>query len=196
MLPEAVLSVVVGIALAAACGLRIFVPLLVLSVAAHVKHFTPAAGFAWLGSDAALIALGVATVVEVAAYHVPWLDHVLDAAGAPLAIAAGVIVMAASAQHLSPFLRWALPLVAGGGAAGVFFALTSIMRLGSTLTTGGLANPLFATFEAGAAVVLSILALLLPLLASLVIVGFIWIALRRRRRRMSVRPGGNAWTAS
>lgn len=180
-MPEAVLSVVAGVALAAACGLRIFVPLLVLSLAAHTGHFTPAAGFAWLGSDAALIGLAAATVVEVVAYLVPWLDHLLDAAGAPLAIAAGILVMAASAQHLSPFLRWALALVAGGGVAGIFQVLTGVGRLGSTLATGGVANPLFSGLESGASLVISIVAFALPMLALLVVLGLGVLALRRRR---------------
>jgi len=179
MVAEAIVSIVVGIALAAACGLRIFVPLLVLSAAAHTGHFTPAGGFAWLGSDAALVALGAATLVEVLAYHIPWLDHVLDVAGAPLAVAAGIVVMAASAQHLTPFLRWALALVAGGGLAGVFQGLTGITRAGSTATTGGLANPLFASLEAAAAFTVSILAIVLPLLAVLAVFGLGVFAARR-----------------
>jgi hypothetical protein len=182
MTGEALLSLLIGVALAAACGLRVFVPLLAMSVAARAGHFMPAAGFAWLGSDTALIALAAATVIEVAAYHVPWLDHLLDHAAAPLAVAAGVISVAASAHQLSPFLRWALAVIAGGGGAGLFQGLTSLGRLGSTFATGGIGNPFFATAETAASVVISLAALALPLLAVLAILAVAVFAYRRRRR--------------
>lgn len=182
MSSDALVGVVVGLALAAACGLRVFLPLLVMGLAARCGLFVPASGFAWLGATPALIALGVATVVEIAAYHVPWLDHLLDHAGAPLAVAAGVVAMAASTHEFSPFLRWALAVVAGGGMAGAFQGLTGLARIGSTLTTGGLANPFFASLEALGALVISLAALALPLLALLLVVILGGFALRRRRR--------------
>jgi len=183
MSSETVLSVLIGFALAAACGLRVFVPLLAMSVAARTGHFAPAAGFAWLGSDAALVALAAATVLEVVAYHVPWLDHLLDHAGAPLAVAAGVVSVAASAHQMSPFVRWALAVIAGGGLAGLFQALTGAGRLGSTVVTGGLGNPFFATAETGAAVVISVAALALPLLALVAVLAVAAFTLSRRLRR-------------
>ena len=74
---------------------------------------------AWLGSDAALVALATATVLEVSAYYVPWLDNLLDAMATPAAIVAGVMAWAAVTPELSPLLRWTLAIVAGGGAAGL-----------------------------------------------------------------------------
>ena len=181
MISGAVLSVVAGFALAAACGLRVFLPLLVLSAAAHTGHFTPAGDFAWLGSTPALIALGVATAVEIAAYHVPWLDHLLDVAGAPLAVVAGVVAMAAATDTLPPFLRWALVVVAGGGVAGLFHGLTAALRLGSTFATGGAANPVFAGVESAGALAIAVAALALPALALIGLIGLAGFALRRRR---------------
>ena len=72
---ETALSVLVGLGLSAACGFRVFVPLLVVSIAARSGHLSLATGFDWMGSDAALIAFGVATVLEIAGYYVPWVDH-------------------------------------------------------------------------------------------------------------------------
>jgi len=183
MVAETILGVLAGVALAAACGLRVFLPLLVMSAAAVTGHFTPAGGFAWLGTTPALVALGVATAVEIAAYHVPWLDHLLDVAGAPLAVAAGVIAMAAASDALPSFLRWAVAVVAGGGVAGLFQGLTGLARLGSTLTTGGAANPAFASFESVGALAIAVAALALPLLAVGFLVALGGLALRRRRAR-------------
>ncbi|MHB8078726.1 MAG: DUF4126 domain-containing protein [Candidatus Krumholzibacteriia bacterium] len=181
MVAETVLGVLAGVALAAACGLRVFLPLLVMSAAAHTGHFTPAGDFAWLGTTPALIALGVATAVEIAAYHVPWLDHLLDVAGAPLAATAGVIVLAAASDALPPFLRWTLAVVAGGGVAGLFHGLTAALRLGSTLSTGGAANPVFAGVESAGALTLAIVALALPVLALIGLLALAGFALHRRR---------------
>jgi hypothetical protein len=181
MISETVLGILAGVALAAACGLRVFLPLLVMSAAAHTGHFAPAGDFAWLGTTPALIALAVATTVEIAAYHVPWLDHLLDVAGAPLAATAGVIALAATTAALPPFLRWSLAVVAGGGVAGLFQTLTATTRLGSTLATGGLANPVFAGVESAGALTIAVAALALPVLALIGLVALFGFALRRRR---------------
>src|SRR5262245_7989893 len=90
MTPEALLSIGVGLALAAAAGFRVFVPLLALSLAARTGWITLAPSFDWLGSTPAAIALGTATVLEVAAYYVPFFDNLLDSIASPLAVVAGI----------------------------------------------------------------------------------------------------------
>ena len=75
---ETLIGVFIGIALSAACGFRVFVPLFVLGIAGRVGHVPLAGDFHWITSTVALIALGTATVVEIVAYYVPWLDHALD----------------------------------------------------------------------------------------------------------------------
>src|SRR5882762_9625453 len=116
---ETVLSLLIGIGLSAACGFRVFVPLLVVSIAAHTGHLKLASGFAWMGSDAALIAFAVATALEIAAYYVPWLDNLLDTLATPAAVIAGTLVTASLATEMSPFLKWTLAVIAGGGVAGL-----------------------------------------------------------------------------
>ncbi len=175
---DLLLGVAAGLGLAAACGFRVFVPLLAMSLAARMGHFEPSAGFAWLATTPALLAFAVATAVEIAAAHVPWLDHVLDVAAAPLAVAAGAVAMAAALGQTSPFLRWTLAVIAGGGAAGAFHALNGIARTASTLTTAGLGNPLFASVETAGAASLAAGALLLPALG-LVLAGVLLFAALR-----------------
>src|SRR6185503_16717308 len=125
---------------------------------------------AWIGSDVALVAFATATVVEVGAYYVPWLDNVLDTIATPAAVTAGVIITAAATPDLPPFLRWALAIVAGGGAAGLVQAGTALLRLKSSAFTAGAGNPRIATAELAGAVVLSLVGLLAPLLAAVVVV--------------------------
>jgi len=70
---EMILAVITGIGLSAACGFRIFVPLLVLSVATKYGYLGLAPGFEWIGGSYAIIAFASATVLEVIAYYIPWL---------------------------------------------------------------------------------------------------------------------------
>ena len=169
MSAEALLSVLVGIGLSAACGFRVFVPLLLMSIASLSGHLALSPGFEWIGTYPALLAFTVATVVEIAGYYIPWVDHLLDLIASPASVVAGIVVMASSIVGVSPFLRWSLAIMAGGGIAATFQAITGLARGASTATTGGLANPLVSTMEAAGASVFSVLAIAVPLLCVVVI---------------------------
>jgi hypothetical protein len=183
---DVVRSVALGFALAAAVGLRIFVPLLVVSAAAYTGHLELSGGLAWLGSPAALIVLAVATLLEIVAYKVPWLDNLLDAAGAPVAVLAGTLMMASALEGADPLLRWTMAAVAGGGTAGAVHGSLAVLRKLSSLTTGGLANPLISTAEGVGSLALSVVALLVPiaaLVAAALTVALVVALVRRRRAR-------------
>ena len=167
---ETLLSIIVGVGLSAACGFRVFIPPLVISIAAQAGHLTLSPGFAWMGTQPALIAFAVATVLEVAAYYVPWLDNLLDTISTPAAIVAGTVVTAAMVTGMSPFLKWTLAVIAGGGAAGLVQGSTVFARGLSTAATGGLANPIVATVELGGSILTSILSIVVPVLALLLLV--------------------------
>ena len=175
---ETLLSVLLGIGLSAACGFRIFVPFLLVGLAARTGHVTLGSSFAWMASTPGLIALGVATVLEVAAYYVPWLDHLLDVLATPAAVVAGVVMTASVITGLDPMMKWTLALIAGGGIAATVQALTVGGRKASLLTTGGLANPAVATAELGGSVFLSLLAIALPLVAFAVIAWALFFGVR------------------
>jgi len=170
---ETLLAICLGIGLSAACGFRVFVPLLVMSIASLSGHLTLAPGFQWIGTYPALLTFSVATILEVGGYYIPWLDHLLDTMATPAAIIAGTVITAAMVHDTSPFLKWTLAVIAGGGAAGLVQGTTVLARGASTATTGGLGNPFLATIELGGALFTSILALMAPLLA----VGFIAVVL-------------------
>jgi hypothetical protein len=176
---ETLLAVSLGIGLSAACGFRVFVPLLVMSVASLSGHLTLAPGFQWIGTYPALVTFSVATVVEIGGYYIPWVDHLLDTMATPAAIVAGTIITAAMVSNTSPMLKWTLAAIAGGGAAGLVQGTTVVARGISTATTGGLGNPFFATIELGGALFTSILALLVPLLAVGLIAVFLFVIGRK-----------------
>jgi type IV secretory pathway TrbD component len=179
---DPVLGIAVGIGLSAASGLRAFVPLLLTSLAARAGYIPLAQGMEWMASDTALLAFGIATVLEIVAYYVPWLDNVLDTLATPTAVTAGVIATAAVTPDLPPLLRWSLAVVGGGTAAGLVQVATVLARLTSSTLTGGLANPVLATGELAGSLILSALALLAPVLALAVALGLIVWAARRAGR--------------
>lgn len=186
---DTAIAIMIGIGLAAACGLRVFVPLLVLAIAARFNVVALGTSFSWLSTDAALIAFSVATVLEIVAYKVPWLDHLLDTVASPAAVVAGSLIAASQigmVQGISPMWQWAAAIIAGGGAAAAMQATSVTTRAASTVATGGIANPLISTFQSLLSIVMSIVAVLLPILAIVLLLAFAGLAallIRRLRRR-------------
>ena len=172
-------SVAIGIGLAAACGFRIFVPLLLISGASRSGYLELAGGFEWMGSTPALIAFGSATALEIAAYYVPFFDNLLDTVATPSAVVAGIMASATQVANLDPLLGWSVAIIGGGGAAGAVQGLTTVTRGISSMATGGFGNPLFSTAEAGASIVMVGLAILLPLVAVFSILVLLFIAVKK-----------------
>ena len=176
------LSIAMGVGLAAAVGFRVFLPMLVMSVAAYSGHLTLSSGLAWLGTAPALVMLSVASVVEILAYYIPGVDNLLDAIATPAALIAGTVVSAAVMTDLPPMVKWTTAVIAGGGAAGLTQGLTSLLRAKSTVTTFGLGNHVIATGELGGALMVALLALAAPLAAVGLVALFCWFAVRLARR--------------
>ncbi len=176
------LAGLVGFALAAACGMRVFAPLAILSIASHFGWIALGGGFSWLGSTPAMVCFVAACVIEAVGMLVPVIDHALDVAAAPVAAVAGTLVMATQLATSSgvdtsivpPWATWALAAVVGGGVAtGVHFASAAV-RAGSTASTGGILNPIYSLLETAASMVVAVLAVVVPILA--VILAFVVVA--------------------
>ena len=179
-----ILSVMTGIGLAAACGFRVFVPLLALGLAGRAHVLPLNDSFAALATLPALIALSTAAVLEVIAYYVPWLDNALDVAAAPAAVIAGILASAAAITTLPPVLAWGIAIIGGGGVAGLLHGATSLLRLKSTAVTGGAANPVVSTGELIGALVTSAIAVLVPIVcAVLVVVVVVWMIRQRFQKQ-------------
>lgn len=184
---EAFLAAAVGLSLAATCGFRVFVPMLIAGLAARAEIVDPSDGFDWIGTTPALVAFAVATVLEIGAYYVPVLDNMLDTVASPLAVVAGILLAAASISDSSPLIQWSLAIIAGGGAAAAVQGGTVLTRLASTGTTGGTANFVVNTLETVASFVFAVLSILVPVLSIallLIIVGGMYYAGRRILRRL------------
>jgi hypothetical protein len=175
-------SIALGIGLAAATGLRVFLPLLIVSGASNASYLPLGENFAWLATPGAMTLLGVAAIVEILAYYIPGVDNLLDTIATPAAFVAGTVVAAAVITDLPPMVKWATAIIAGGGIAGATQGMTALLRAKSTMFTGTLGNPVIATAESGGSLIVSLLALAAPLAAILLIVAFFWLTIRLLRR--------------
>ena len=184
-------AIALGVGLAAASGFRVFIPPFLYGLATRFD-LNPAAFAgsdmqAWMASDAGLTVLGAAVLCELLAYYIPWLDNLLDTIASPAAVLGGVVLMSSSLGELDPVLRWATSIIVGGTTSGTVQVTTVGVRALSTASTGGLGNPIVSTVEAGACLVCTVLALLLPLLAmALVVAGLVvggrWLMRRRAQK--------------
>lgn len=186
MTTEMILSIFLGIGLAASSGFRVFVPLFALSCAAYFHIISLNDSWQWVGSTPALIILGVASIAESISYLIPLVDNMLDTVAVPLAGIAGTLVMASTLTDMSPAMTWALAIIAGGGAAATIKGTAATTRVASTATTGGLANPAVSVAETGAAIGLSALSIFSPIFAMIaLLIGLlmmIWVVIMVKNR--------------
>lgn len=157
-----IMSFFLGIGLAASAGFRVFLPLFALSIGAHFGQDLLQLNetWQWVGSWPAMIALGVATMVEIIAYYIPVVDNFLDTIAVPLAAVAGTVLMGSTLLDLSDVTTWGLAIIAGGGTAAAVSGTTAAARAVSTGTTAGTGNFMVNTGETAAASVLSLTSLI------------------------------------
>lgn len=172
-----ILGAFIGIGLAAASGFRVFLPMFAVSLASYMGWIPMNENFAWLSGVPTLITTGVATLVEILAYYIPYVDHLLDTMSVPLATIAGSILFASQFADLGTFPQWALALIAGGGTAAAISSGFAGTRAASTATTGGLGNFAVATTETAGAGIMSILSIATPILAAVIAIVLVIIVL-------------------
>ncbi|NCP07035.1 MAG: DUF4126 domain-containing protein [Flavobacteriales bacterium] len=166
---ESIISICLGIGLAASVGFRLFLPLFALSLASYFNILELNESWQWIGSLSALLILGVATIVEIFAYFIPYVDNLLDSIAVPLAALAGTMIMLSTVADLSPEITWALAIIAGGGTAAAIAGTSSAARLTSTVTTGGIGNPVISTVETGTSILMSLVSIIFPVLAIILV---------------------------
>jgi hypothetical protein len=195
---ESLVSIALGLGLAAATGFRIFVPLLIAGLAARFGYLPLGDGFQWLASTPALVMLVTAATAETLAYYIPGVDHALDVIASPATLAAGVVASAAVMVDIPQAVMWPVAIIAGGGAAGLTKGSTALLRAKTGAMTGGFSNPLVSTVETLGATGLAVLAIVVPLLCLVGVVALLYWATRRagrlifgRRRPPSQAPTGN-----
>ncbi len=175
MTSETIISIFLGIGLAASVGFRIFLPLFALSLASYFDVWDLNENWQWLGSLAAVITFGVATLVEIFAYFIPFVDNLLDGFAVPLAAIAGTAVMVSTVADLDPVVTWSLAIIAGGGTATAIKGAGATGRLASSASTGGMGNPLVSTIETGTAIVVTTASIFSPILAAVLVIIILFI---------------------
>jgi hypothetical protein len=179
-----VLSAFIGIGLAAATGFRVFLPMFAVSLASYMGWIDVIhnSSLSWMAELPTLITTGVATVVEILAYYIPYIDHLLDTLSVPLATIAGSILFASQFASLETFPQWALALIAGGGTAAAVSSAFAGTRVASTATTGGIGNPVVSTTETAGAAVMTGVSLIAPVIAFILVIVLLYLVFRIGRK--------------
>ena len=180
---ELAISLLIGIGLSATSGFRLFLPFLVISVAALTGHLELSPTFAWLGSYPALTVFAVATLLEILSYLFPFVDNLLSTISIPFALVAGTIITASVLVELSPLLTWSLAIIAGGGASLTTKTTSTLLHTGSTAVSGGTANPAVSLAETVYSVIMAVVSIVAPVLIILFFGVILWVGFRILRRR-------------
>jgi hypothetical protein len=181
---QVILSLSLGLGLAAACGFRVFIPPLMMGVASRFNLYELEGSFVWVGETWAIGVFAIATLAEVGGYYIPWVDNLLDMIATPAAIIGGIFVTSASLEgDMNSGMQWLLAIIAGGSTAGVIQIGTVATRAISTSTTGGLANPIISTLEALASIICIIISLFLVVIVPFVLIFLIWMAIKYIMKR-------------
>jgi uncharacterized membrane protein len=181
------IALLLGLGLSASTGLNTWLPLLLMSVAAHfgLAGVNLSGSFAWLGSTTAIAVLLVATLIEIVADKVPAVDHALHSVATFIRPLAAAVAMAAAFTELDPMIAGVLGLMIGAPTALGFHSLKAATRVGSSITTFGCANPILSLIDDVVSFFLTIVAifspLLVPLFLALVLIAGYKLVQRLRR---------------
>lgn len=185
MTTETIISIFLGIGLAASVGFRIFLPLLALSLVSHFGMWELNESWQWVGGVPALIILSVAVIVEIFAYYIPWVDNLLDSIALPLAGIAGTLAVVSTASGLDPAMTWTIALIAGGGTAAAIKGASAATRLTSSVSTAGFGNPIVSTVETVMSAILSVVSVFLPVVGVILVILVLVMVFRFYRK---IRP--------
>ncbi len=172
-------GLLLGVALSAGSGFRVFIPLLVSNLAAKFGLVSVSENFGWMMSNTATFVLIVASVVEIASYYIAFIDNLLDSIALPASVVAGSLLTTQFLKIEDPTLQWGLGILAGGGVAGTIQAGTSLIRLGSTKFTGGIGNSIFSTFENVLSVGISLVSIWIPLIMGVLAILLVFWMLKK-----------------
>ena len=179
-----------GIGLAAATGFRVFLPLFAVSLSSYLGWIPMNENFEWLSGLPSLITTGMATIAEILAYYIPYVDHLLDTAAIPLSTVAGSVLFASQFADLGTFPQWVLAIIAGGGTAATISSGFAGIRAASTATTGGAGNFIVGSTETAGAGFMTMISMLAPFFAallSIILVVLMIVGGRKIMRKISSR---------
>ena len=195
------LELLAGTGLAAAAGLNAYIPLLLLGLAGRfLDVVTLPAGWAWLENEWVLGILGVLLIIEMVADKIPavdtvndWIQTIVRPSSGGIVFGTGATSETAAVTDPASFFesnQW-VPIVVGVVIALAVHLMKAGARPALNALTFGLAAPVASVAEDISSVVLSILALLAPVLVILalgaLIAGFVVLFRRTAAKRRAKR---------
>ena len=179
-------SLLTSLGLGVGAGVNAYATLLVFGLLARwhpsMFHDDLAKFFA---STPVLVVIGALYLVEFVADKVPTIDHIWDVIHTFIRpVAGGVVAFAAVSNQIPRGAVIVATIIAGGAALGAH-ATKATLRGASTVTTGGLGNPILSLVEDVFAFASALAAVLLPWLVLVVvaIVTLFFVMLYRRVSR-------------
>ena len=189
---EAISGLSAAFGLSGSAGLNAYIPLLLVALAARFPMADPLvklqAPYDFLGSWWAIGIIAVLLVIEIVADKIPAVDTVNDGIQTFIRPAAGAILFAGSANVITE-IHPILSLGAGLLVAGGVHATKTAARPVVTVSTAGVGNPIVSTLEDIVAFVVSLLALILPIIAAILLLALlllVFMMIRRWRQRKVV----------
>ncbi|GAA2217155.1 DUF4126 domain-containing protein [Micromonospora olivasterospora] len=200
-------EVLTGTGLAASAGLNAYIPLLTMGLLARYTDLIELpSGWQWLGNGWVVVILAVLLAVEVVADKVPVVDHVNDVVQTVVRPTAGGLAFGAGSSsetvtvtdpgHFFSSSQW-VPVVSGVLIALGVHTLKAAARPVINATTAGVGAPVASTAEDATSIVMSLVAIILPVLVLAFLVGLflflLWFLRRRkdrRRERRAARAAG------
>ncbi|MEU4422620.1 DUF4126 domain-containing protein [Actinoplanes sp. NPDC024001] len=186
-----------GTGLAASAGLNAYIPLLTMGLLArYTEAISLPAGWSWLSNGWTLVILGLLLTIEVVADKVPVVDHLNDVVqtfvrptAGGLAFGAGSASETVTVSDPGSFFtshQW-VPIVIGGLIALGVHGVKTASRPVVNASTAGFGAPVASTAEDFGSVVMSVLAIVLPVLVLIgllvLLLGTVWVVRKRRRRK-------------
>lgn len=200
-------EVLTGTGLAASAGLNAYIPLLVLGLLGrYTDLINLPSGWTWLGNGWVIVIMAVLLAVEMVADKVPVVDHINDVVQTVVRPTAGGLAFGAGSSSETVTVsdpgsffsthQW-VPVVTGVLLALGVHLLKSAARPVINATTAGFGAPVASTAEDATSVVVSLAAIILPVLVLVFLLGLVffvfWFVRRRterRRERAAARAAG------
>ena len=198
------LEALTGTGLAASAGLNAYIPLVVMGLLARYTDLVDLpSGWSWLANGWTLIILGLLLAIEVVADKVPVVDHVNDVVQTVVRPTAGGLAFGAGSSSQTVTVsdpgsffsshQW-VPIAAGVLIALCVHTVKAAARPVVNVSTAGVGAPVASTAEDFGSVVMSLAALLVPILVLIGLALLAWagfqIARRRRHRRARLTGSG------
>jgi hypothetical protein len=184
---DATLALFSALGLSTAAGLNAYIPMLVVGLLARYTSLIHLSSpYDLLTNPWVLLGLAVVALLDLIGDKIPGIDHALHLLGVVISPVAGAIVAlaAASSGSVDPTLAAVAGLIMAGLTHGTRMAARPV----ATAATIGTANPVISALEDGISLVMSLVAVVLPVLAIVLVVALgatLWWVIGKLRRRAS-----------